>query len=243
MIVRRVDTEVLDGLAASDPRAQRARGDLQRMHRVLGTRSTLLHALRGWAPWRRYAPPWRVLELGAGDGSLMLGVAEALSPAWAPVELTLLDRAPAVAAPTLRHYADLGWRVRVDRADALTWAGAVNRSGRPQWDLIVANLFLHHFEPAPLAALLHAVALSGERFLACEPRRSRLALTASHLVGALGANAVTRTDAVRSVHAGFRAAELAAAWPAPRGAAAWRLHEGPAGLFSHHFRAERVGSA
>ena len=107
----------------------------------------------------------------------------------------------------------------------------------PRWDLIVANLFLHHFEGAPLAGLLAAAAARGDRFLACEPRRSRLALAASRLVGAIGANAVTREDAVLSVHAGFCGNEIAALWPSEAG---WRIDERPAGWFSHCFVAERT---
>jgi hypothetical protein len=68
------------------------------------------------------------------------------------------------------------------------------------------------------------------RFFACEPHRGWLALAGSHLVGALGANAVTRHDAVASVHAGFRGSEIGAFWPAAT--ATWQCHEARAGLFS-----------
>jgi hypothetical protein len=101
-------------------------------------------------------------------------------------------------------------------------------------------LFLHHFEGAPLGTLLGAIAARSERFFACEPRRSWMALAGSHLVGALGANAVTREDAVLSVHAGFRDDELAALWPAPK--TAWQLEEHGAGLFSHCLLAQRIGA-
>jgi hypothetical protein len=63
-------------------------------------------------------------------------------------------------------------------------------------------------------------------------------LLGSHLVGLLGCNAVTRNDAVLSVHAGFRDAELTAAWPT---AGAWEIDEYPAGLFTHCFLAKRSG--
>jgi hypothetical protein len=106
-----------------------------------------------------------------------------------------------------------------------------------RWDLIVTTLFLHHFEGAALERVLAAIEHRTERFFACEPRRAPLALVGSHLVGALGANAVTREDAVLSVHAGFRDDELSRTWPGD--AADWQLHEYPAGLFSHCLRAER----
>jgi len=86
--------------------------------------------------------------------------------------------------------------------------------------------------------LLAAVATRTDRFFACEPRRDWLALAASHLVGAIGANAVTREDAVLSVHAGFRGDELSKSWPVH--GAEWQLQEYSAGLFSHCFRAERL---
>ena len=78
-----------------------------------------------------------------------------------------------------------------------------------------------------------------DRFFACEPRRSGLALAGSHLVGFIGANAVTREDAVLSVHAGFRDHEIAAQWPQAGGP--WRWQERAAGLFSHCFSARRAG--
>jgi hypothetical protein len=57
------------------------------------------------------------------------------------------------------------------------------------------------------------------------------------MIGAIGANHVTRKDSVISVHAGFDGDELTALWPHQGGS--WRVQEYSAGLFSHCFRAER----
>jgi hypothetical protein len=73
-------------------------------------------------------------------------------------------------------------------------------------------------------------------FVACEPRRSALALGASRLVGLIGCNEVTRYDAPISVRAGFAGRELSGLWPA---GGAWQLREGARGLFSHCFVAGR----
>lgn len=62
-----------------------------------------------------------------------------------------------------------------------------------------------------------------------------------YLTGVIGANAVTREDAVLSVHAGFLGQELSALWPAQ--GEPWRIQECAAGLFSHCFCAERLGVA
>jgi hypothetical protein len=242
MLQRVVVPETLDGLAANDPAAMRSRRDLRRVHRAMRTPSIMLTALKDMTLWRHQVTPLRVLELGAGDGSLMLGVAPSLVRKWPQVELTLLDAQALVEPATIRRYAELGWTATTEVADVLDWAAAPSDpllpgGGAARWDVIVANLFLHHFEGAQLDAVLRAVAARTDRFFACEPRRAWLALAGSHLVGAIGANAVTREDAVLSVHAGWRGNELSALWPA-RGEE-WQLEEYSAGLFSHCFRAQR----
>lgn len=236
---RIVTAETLDGLQPSDPEAIRSRQDLQRIHRVMGTRARLARVVAQVAAARSEASVLRILELGAGDGTLMLGVARRAPPVKPRVLLTLLDRQDLVKPDTLTQYANAGWEATSVVADVFDWAAQqrATAEGPPVWDLIVMNLFLHHFEGVQLRALISAAAASSECVFACEPRRARLALAGSHLVGFIGANAVTRNDAILSVHAGFRAREISACWPAD--AAEWDLQEYPAGLFSHCFSAAR----
>lgn len=241
---RVVGAETLDGLAQDDPAAMRSRRDLRRVHRIMGTCSIVSRSMRSWALPRAGSAPLRVLELGAGDGSLMLRVARALAPRWPRVELTLLDRQQLVGPQTVRQYAELGWTATALPMDVLDWVATPDPPPRTgdsarRWDAIVANLFLHHFQGRQLSEVLRAAAARCDHFLACEPRRARFALVASHLIGAIGANGVTREDAVLSVHAGFRGCELSALWPA--GEVTWALHEEPAGAFSHCFSASRAG--
>lgn len=241
MMQRIVTTETLDGLAENDPAAMRSRRDLQRVHRVMGTRAIVFRALADMLRFRGTAKPLRILELGAGDGSLMLGVAEALAPAWPKVEMTLLDRQSLVAQTTMDRYAQHGWTAEQRIMDVMDWAAESDAPGcsLKRWDVIVANLFLHHFDDSQLNMLMHATAARCDRLFACEPRRAGLALAGSHLIGVIGANAVTREDAVLSVRAGFRDRELTRVWPSQGDG--WRTQEYSAGLFSHCFRAERVG--
>lgn len=240
-MLRSVAAETLDNLAPEDPAARRSRRDLVRVHRAMGTRSIVARGWRSLLSPQSPGAPLKVLEIGAGDGSLLLGVAHAMAPHGPPVQLTLLDRQDIVSATTLAAYRELGWSAQVQVDDVLTWAAraapAAAGSGFERWDLITTTLFLHHFEDAQLKLLLDAAALRSDRFFACEPKRSWLPLLGSHLVGALGANAVTREDAVLSVHAGFRDHEITAAWP-PAGTG-WQLREYAAGLFSHCFSARR----
>ena len=241
MMPRRVADETLDHLPPDDPAAMRSRRDLVRVHKVMGTRAIVARGWQGLMPAERARGPLRILEIGAGDGSLLLGVARSLTPLWPQVQLTLLDRQDIVHARTLAAYAEWGWSAQTHVVDVLAWASGLDgdASGTPpqRWDLITTTLFLHHFEGDALDRLLAGVASRTDRFFACEPRRSWLPLAGSHLVGALGANAVTREDAVLSVHAGFRDHEISARWPGEGGD--WRLHESAAGLFSHGFSAQR----
>jgi hypothetical protein len=244
MQARRVLPEVLDSLHSQDPIALRARRDLRTVHRAMGTRRILLQAIarlrRTWPTER----PLRVLELGAGDGTQLLEVARCLQPAWPVVELTLLDRQALLSPSTQQAYRALGWNAQPcigDVFDVALWRSDPDHAPVRRWDLVLVNLFLHHFHDAPLLSLLTDVAASSDRVLACEPRRARLAWAGSHLIGLLGVNAVTRTDAVLSVQAGFCAQEISDLWPA--GNPAWCLREYPAGLFSQVFSAQRRGLA
>lgn len=235
-MARRLEPETLDHLAPDDPAAQRSRRDLLRVNGVMGARRILLAAIRRALPAGTAAGrPLRVLEIGCGDGLLMLGVARALRATWPEAELTLLDRQPIVTPETLAAYDVLGWWARQLVDDVMAWAAGP--APALPYDLIVTNLFLHHFEGEALRTLLAAVAARSTAFVACEPRRGALALAASHLVGVIGANVVTREDAVLSVRAGFRGGELQAMW---RQGSAWRSHEYRAGLFSHVFIATRA---
>jgi hypothetical protein len=224
---RRVLPELLDEMAADDPRAYRSRRDLQRVHYAMATLSILCRALgRLQLP----AQPLRILELGAGDGTLLLRLARALRHRWTDVDLTLLDRLDIVTTETREGYRKLGWRVEVERAEVLAWT---QESIAQRYDLCIATLFLHHFEASSLRDLLRAIASRTNAFIACEPRRNWFAHLGSRLVGVIGGNDVTREDAVTSVAAGFTDLELTAMWPKTE--QMWVIDEYSARPFSHCF--------
>jgi Methyltransferase domain len=226
--------ELLDDLAPTDPRATRSRRDLQRVHRAMGTVSILRRAI---AQLRLAVPPTHILELGAGDGTILLRLARALEPRWHDVSLTVLDRYDLLSKDTREGYRQLGWSLIVLRADALSWA----QERKPQrYDLSVATLFLHHFDAEALSELIPAIASCSNAFVACEPRRDIAAKLGSRLVGILGANEVTRADAVTSVAAGFVGQELTSVWP--RAAGDWSIEESLALPFTHRFTAVRAGA-
>jgi len=222
---RRVLPEHLDVLPIGDPVARRSRRDLQRVHRVMRSLTILRRAVRSLSMTQQ---PRRILELGAGDGSLMLRFAQSLRPSWRDVQVTFIDRQDLIGPEIREPLGLLGWDVEMVRMDALDWAGAFSNE---QYDLCVTTLFLHHFQSPALEQVLRAVAGRCRAFVACEPRRNRAAWIGSHLLALLGANEVTREDGVTSVVAGFTGHELTALWPAS--GVNWRLREYFAWPFTH----------
>lgn len=228
---RVVAMELLDALPAADLRAAAARADLRRLNGLMGhagilTRAFQEHFARALAPGQ----PLRVVELGAGDGSLALALARRWSKAGFTGEMTLLDQQNLLLPATVRAFSAAGWSVNAVTSDVFDWL----EKKPPEADVMFANLFLHHFDGNRLGALLRLVAARTRVFLACEPRRAPVVLLAARLLGLIGCHAVTRHDAVVSVRAGFADRELSALWPE---GGIWKLDERPAGLFSQCFRA------
>ncbi|MBV8740276.1 MAG: class I SAM-dependent methyltransferase, partial [Sinobacteraceae bacterium] len=118
---RQVLPERLDVMAVADPAARRARRDLQRVHRVMRSLSILRDAIDSLQMAR---PPRNILELGAGDGSLMLRFARSSHTAWRDVRVTFLDRQDVVDPETCQRFKQLGWDAQLLRMDALDWAQA-----------------------------------------------------------------------------------------------------------------------
>jgi 2-polyprenyl-3-methyl-5-hydroxy-6-metoxy-1,4-benzoquinol methylase len=222
-MLRTLEPEWLDSLDAADPRAQRSRRDLRLVNALMGNARAVARALAGTL--RAGA---KIADVGAGDGAFMLRVAKKM-PTRA--ELVLVDRADAVGAETVAQYRAIGWTASAVRAEAAEWLQQA-----PQFDAIVANLFLHHFEAQTLRALLALISKRTRLFVACEPRRSGLALAGSRALALLGCGAETRHDAVVSVRAGFRGRELSSAWPPGTD---WDLSERASGPFAHLFLARR----
>ena len=235
--MRRILTpELLDSLPPADPQAVGSRADLRRLNFLMGHARILSCGLRLHLdePSVVRSRPLRIVELGAGDGTLLLRVARGWSTPAQGAQATLVDRQDLVATETHHAFAALRWSTQCVAADVFAWLERPS----PTADVMLANLFLHHFPDRTLAMLLRLVAARTNLFIACEPRRARLALGASRCLGLLGCNAVTRHDAAVSVQAGFVSRELTAMWPS---AAPWQTHERAAGLFSHCFVAKRHG--
>jgi Methyltransferase domain len=227
-VKRIVQPELLDDLAPGDARAIHSRADLRRLNRVMRHAAILSAALVRYAS----RPPRVIAELGAGDGTLMLALARQLSSRWPGVRVILLDRQELVSNATRSSFDALGWKAQAVTADVFEWLAA----DRTACDVIIGNLFLHHFPDDRLAELLRLIAQHSDLFVACETRRDWPSFVVTPFLGLLGCNSVTRHDARLSVEAGFVGRELSALWPARDD---WQLTERRAMFFTHFFAASR----
>jgi len=226
-VKRNVQSELLDTLPADDPRAVRSRRDLRRLNDWMGNHALMAKALQNTFSGHSLG---HITELGAGDGNFLFRVAQKISPLWPDVNATLIDLQKNVSLGTLASFATLGWHTETIVADVFDW---------PQIDsdIVVANLFLHHFDDARITELLHMVSRRTKFFIAIEPCRNCRALFCSRLLWAIGCNYVTRHDAMVSVRAGFSGNELSTLWPHKQD---WQFREQRAGAFSHLFIARKI---
>jgi hypothetical protein len=230
-MIRTVQPELLDILPADDPHAIGSRRDLVRLNTLMQHGKVLADILGHLLARHGKA---RVIELGAGDGTLLLDIAQRLNrqKPTQQIEVTLVDRQKTARGNLMEEFQSFGWTARIAAADVFDFLEAET----PGNSIVVANLFLHHFNGTQLKELFALAAKRANAFVALEPRRSALPLFLSSMVGLIGCNSVTRHDAPVSVRAGFRGHELSHLWPAGND---WKLNERPLGLCSHVFIAER----
>jgi hypothetical protein len=229
---RRIESEILDSLTTEDPRAVQARRDLRRLN-FLMRHTAIFDDQLGFT--RGGFSPRQVVELGCGDGWLLYELLSRLPKTDEPREVVLVDRHPCVSSGVVGALESSGWKVSIEETDLFEWL----RRPRPdqRFDFCLVNLLLHHFRDHEIQTLFSGIQKKSRSIAACEPRRTRRSLLASHCVGLVGCNEVTRNDAVISVRAGFIENDLTKLWPrSPQ----WTIQERPMGLFSHYFWAKEI---
>jgi hypothetical protein len=228
-VKRTVQPELLDVLPPDDPRAIRSRQDLRRVNDWMGNHDIMAGALQKSSARNL---PGHITELGAGDGNFLLRVAQKITPPWTDVKATLIDLQKNISPETLASFTALNWHTEAIVADVFS-------SPEIESEVIIANLFLHHFVDARLAELLRLISRRTSLFIAIEPERGLWPWFCSRLLWAIGCNDVTRHDATVSVRAGFSGTELSRLWPDTEG---WQLMERRAGATSHLFIARKISS-
>jgi SAM-dependent methyltransferase len=221
--------DLLDQMAPEDPKAVASRSDIKRINSVMFQGAIMRSAISRCG----LGAPKRVLDLGGGDGTFTLNVARRMSPQWQGVELVIVDRVDVVESLTKREFEKIGWDLNIVVSDVFSF---LERAEKQQFDLILSNLFIHHFPADRLAKLLAMISSLTTGFVACEPRRSPLTVMGSAMLWAIGCTPVTVRDSVTGARAGFAKKELSDRWP---NVSSWELSEYDTGLFSHCFVARK----
>jgi hypothetical protein len=199
VIPRLVVPEILDHLPVDDPEAQRSRRDLRRINLLMGNERWISRSLRKFQDAAQHG----ITEIGAGDGDLTRRLAREFPES----QLSAYDLAPRPAR--------LDPRIAWHQGDVFL-AAAPSPGG-----VVIANLFLHHFEDQALAELGRWLAGCAV-LIVNEPDRALL----PHGLGRLlhpWINRVTRHDMHVSIDAGFAAGEIATALGLTPGA--WKIEE------------------
>jgi 2-polyprenyl-3-methyl-5-hydroxy-6-metoxy-1,4-benzoquinol methylase len=220
---RIVEPESLDELPPDDPRAIRSRGDLRRVNWWMRNDAIMANALKKSCG----SQPKQIVEIGAGDGNFLLSVARKLN--WQNTNAILLDQQEIISAETLAAFLKLNWRVEIAVTDVFDWDGHA--------EIVIANLFLHHFEDPKLAQLLKQISRRTGLFIAVETHRFYFPFLCAQLLRFIGCSWVTLHDAEASIRAGFIRREISELWPDKNN---WQLTERRSGLFSHLFIAKRI---
>lgn len=180
-----VQPEWLDALDPEDPAAQANRRDLRCLNRVFRTEKWFVNSLR------RYVRPGdRILEVGAGEGLLALGLR------WRGFWVDALDPVP---PPPAWSGAGLWHQAKLE-----------NFEGWKEYSVLVGNLILHQMSDS----ILHALGMKWAHcrvLIFSEPWRHRGFRELYRLFSFLvGMHPVSQHDGRVSIEAGFRDRELPA---------------------------------
>jgi hypothetical protein len=212
---RILQPELLDTLPHNDPAAMRAREEMLLVNGIMGNHRWIERSVR-----RHAEIGWRITELGAGDGEL---------------SLRLLD-AGLCHAEAL-HAVDLAPRPKHWPQEAQWICGDVLANALPESEIVIANLFLHHFTFEQLQTLGARVSPATRLIIAAEPARWWIHTIMGRLFCEIAElNHVQRHDMQASIRAGFRGDELQQALGLGH---EWRVSVQSHPLGGYRFLAER----
>lgn len=184
---RVVQQELLETYPDDHPDAIIGREDLLLVNAVMGNHRWMEKKLRAL-----YQPGWHITEIGAGDGSL---------------SLRFLQQGICTAKDL--HAFDLAGRPARWPAAAAWTQGDLLKQPLPDSEVLVANLFLHHFRDEQLSELGRRISPKTRLILAAEPDRRRIHTLGGKLLCWLAElHPITRFDMQVSIRAGFRGDEL-----------------------------------
>lgn len=178
---REVLSEILDELDPSDPRALRSRRDPRLINGFMRGQAWIQRELR------RMPAVGKVVEIGAGSGELIGKIArQGLGATCLGVDY--------IPCPSFLNRDQ--WR----QGDVMELEEEFEDA------VVVANLFLHHFNDLDLQGLGHRLR-KARAVLCVEPYRSVFSMALGGMITPI-VNDVTRHDMRVSIRAGFRKGEI-----------------------------------
>lgn len=188
MHTRVLQQELLETYPDDHPDAIIGRDELRLVNAVMGNHRWIKRTLR-----RVYQPGWSITEIGAGDGALSVQFWQA-----------------GICEASELHGFDLARRPAKWPAKAAWTQGDLFAQQLPSSEVLVANLFLHHFTDEQLRVLGSSISPKTRIILAAEPeRRWQHTVMGRFFCWLAELHPITRFDMQVSIRAGFRDDELA----------------------------------
>jgi 2-polyprenyl-3-methyl-5-hydroxy-6-metoxy-1,4-benzoquinol methylase len=202
--VRDERPELMDSTRLAPGELDAALRFLEMTNRWFGGTSVILKHLARWLSRHVGTRPPRILDVGTGAADIPLAVVRWAARRGMRVEIVGLDVVEATSrlARARTRGAD---QVSIVTGDLFAFSshGAV-------FDYVVANLFLHHVEPArTVAALAACDRLARRGLVVSDLRRSWASLAAVSALSFAAGNRIVRHDGPLSVRRSFTVRELA----------------------------------
>ncbi len=199
--MRRVPSqEWLDEDLGTPEEIQQSFDDLWRINRWLGGVSGCLRLLDRYFA-RRGSRRARILDVGSGDSRLVAHLQSELARRNRSVEFVALDRRLSHLRNGNRSLGKLS-RVAADAFDC--------PFGENSFDVVLCNLFLHHFSGDEAVELLRRFAgMASEAVLINDLERHRLPYVFIRLAWPFARSRITRHDGAASVRQAYTKDELA----------------------------------
>jgi 2-polyprenyl-3-methyl-5-hydroxy-6-metoxy-1,4-benzoquinol methylase len=175
------DQELMDAPDATDEDLAQSYRELRRTHALLGNTRAVLRLLR-----RNRWPIRRVLDIGCGQGALLLEIREELG-----VEVVGIDLRPAPADAS----------VPILTGNAVTDA-------LPEADVAVCMMMAHHLSGAELAAMIRNVSRSCNRLILLDLVRHPVPLALFRVFVSPLLGRINSLDGQTSIRRAFTAAEM-----------------------------------
>lgn len=189
MRTRVLQQELLETYPDDHPDAIIGRQELLLVNAVMGNHRWMERTLRQY-----YQPGWKITEIGAGDGALSRRFVDA-----------------SICEARALHAFDLARRPATWPPDAAWTQGDLFQQPLPDSEVLVANLFLHHFTDDQIKVLGSRISPKTRLILAVEPERRWMHTVMGRFFSWLAElHPITKFDMQVSIRAGFRDDELAA---------------------------------